>query len=59
MRRTTLGVDARFLADLRRRRGRHHAALGQRFRRGHFHFQPALEFAFLAPDAAHLFARIS
>ena len=53
------GIDARLLANLCGRRGRHHAAFGQRVRRGKFHLEPALEFAFLAPDTAHLFARIS
>ena len=53
------GVDARFLANLRGRRGRHHAAFRQRFRCGKFDFEPAPEFTFLAPDTAHLFARVS
>ncbi len=53
------GVDARILSDLFGGFGRHHAALGKRLRCGNFHNEPSPELAFLAPDTAHFFARIS
>ena len=52
-------IDARLLANFRGGRGRHDSRFGQRFRGGQLHFQPAAEFALLAPDPAHLFARVS
>ena len=36
-----------------------HAALGQCLRRGEFDFEPALELAFVRPDAAHLFSCVA
>ena len=52
-------IDACCLADSGGCGGRHNAAFGQRFGRGKFHLKPAAEFAFLTPNMAHLFARVS
>jgi|HubBroStandDraft_6_1064221.scaffolds.fasta_scaffold234638_2 hypothetical protein len=52
-------VHARALANRFGGGARHNAALGEHFSGGDFDFEPAPELAFFAPDAAHLFARIS
>ena len=53
------GIDSRALANCVCGGTRHDAALRERFGGGDLDFKPAPELAFFAPDAAHLFARIS
>jgi hypothetical protein len=52
-------INARLFANYRCSGGGHDSRLSQRFRCGQLHFQPAAEFALLAPEPAHLFARVS
>jgi hypothetical protein len=53
------GIHASTLTNRIGRGTRHNAALGERFGGGEFDFEPVPELAFFAPDAAHLFARVS
>jgi hypothetical protein len=53
------GIHTRTRANRFGGGARHDAALGKRFGGGELDFEPMPELAFLAPDAAHLFARVS
>jgi hypothetical protein len=53
------GVDTRARSNRIGGGARYNATLGKRLGRGELDFKPASELAFFAPDAAHLFARVS